>query len=195
MKERFATYESGKTITCNAVETITSAILPFTLTEIGTTGVYYIDFSGPAGTWILGDFKDGETTLDVYDNSPIIWDGSKEVGSFSPDPVTGDITLRQYNDYLSIDGGALTFSFDNKPSLIGATIYFLATSERDPTGLMVQGTVTSSKSVVFEPIRTQTVRLLATEYDYEIRATLATGSVVSYQSGTLTIEAAVMPRG
>lgn len=118
--------------------------------------------------------------------------GVGRVAISSPVSVTGDIpAMIQGDDYFSEDNRALEWTDEGEswPDLSDADVVFVA--ERDDVNLSTLAEVVvpsgSSKLVRVELSGNQTGSLVAGNYRFQVRATLATGHTVTLARGTMTM--------
>lgn len=115
--------------------------------------------------------------------------GSGLITTVNPVAQGGVVTIVRGDDYDAADGRALDWTDASAawPTLTGATIAF----EIGDGLLIVAGSVVTptgpSKKVRAEPTALETATLEATIYDYDVRATLSSGNIVTLVRGQVKV--------
>lgn len=108
------------------------------------------------------------------------------------DALTGDATVYQGDDQQAADSRSLDWSASSWPDLTGASIALTAHHARDPrltataTGSVVTPTGEDA-TVRVELTSAETAALTPGPYAFRVRATLASGNIVTLVVGTLTV--------
>lgn len=103
-------------------------------------------------------------------------------------PVATDgtaVSIVRGDDYLNADNRALTFSSDDWPTLTGGAVALKVRYSGQATSYA--GTVTGAGACYVELTDTQTAAMKPGQYDYDLEATLAGGSVVTLVQGKLIV--------
>lgn len=145
------------------------------------------------GIWEVG--VAGVGNLDQPISAVLSRFGSARVTLTSPLAADLALTLVQGDDYFAVDGRALEWvdAGNTWPALTGATVRFAAQHFTSGEGLAAAGTVLAAtgpgKSVRVEIAAAQTALLtkLGPFYSYIVRATLASGHLVTLAKGTLAL--------
>ena len=189
------------TATARLAGSATTAVV--TVTERGS-GEYDASFVPSAiGIWsfVAATTIDGEAagwvesvqavTAAQFDPAAQLAAGTVTV--LSPvDALTGDATVYQGDDQQAADSRSLDWSESSWPDLTGASITLTAHHERDPrltataTGSVVTPTG-EDKTVRVELTSAETDALTPGPYAFRVKATLASGNIVTLVVGTLTV--------
>jgi hypothetical protein len=109
------------------------------------------------------------------------------VGSIPP--TDGAIELVEGDDYRAADGRQFVVTVTGAPSLIGATVRLHGVAESDGSTFSVDGVILAADKVSFDIPSSTTSTLYAGDgaYKYAIRATLASGLVLTLQLGAISV--------
>ena len=124
----------------------------------------------PSGT--LGDIVYRINPAQVTVTSPVATDGTS-------------ITVIRGDDYLNTDGRALIFSGATWPTLTGGAVALIVDIYGTVTNYA--GTVTAATACYVELTDTQTGALTPGAYNYDLQATLSSGSIVTLVQGLLLV--------
>lgn len=110
--------------------------------------------------------------------------GSGQVTIVAPVANDGAITLVYGDDYLSVDGRALTFAGDNWPVLTDGAVVLRVQAA---AVVSVAGVVTGAAACYVELEAADVESIGRGVYAYDLEATLSNGSVVTLQQGYVAV--------
>ena len=149
---------------------------------IGSTGAALAAAGGAGDPWssVASAYPSGTFGDIVYRINPA------QVTVTSPVATDGtSITVIRGDDYLNTDGRALTFSGATWPTLTGGAVALIVDIYGTVTNYA--GTVTAATACYVELTDTQTGALTPGAYNYDLQATLSSGSVVTLVQGLLLV--------
>jgi hypothetical protein len=116
--------------------------------------------------------------------------GAAQVGLLSPAiSAAGDLDIIAGDDYLAVDARAIDWSDEGGtwPSLIGATMEYRMLGFSKPVDIIVADGPT--KRLRLELSAAETGAMAAGRRPYDLKATLAGGSVITLANGQITVSA------
>ena len=185
----------------SGVDTATTAI---TITEVGVTGDYLVVVPDPAEDTdhslvledISGSLGAPDGWLQRIDwpsrilNSELVTDVINGGGTTSytgPVSNTGDVEIIRGDDYYHADSRALTWSDTSWPVLTGGSILLTVRDKSDVALIENAAGVVSGASECYVELTSTQTTVAAGIWKFDLQATLASGHVVTLESGNFTI--------
>lgn len=176
------TNASGSVITARTTSGIAEYVTGSyhkTLTAPASNGNYLVIWDA-SGTFVTEELRVGATTQQIADSI-----FTSTITVTTPVAANGDITVIRGDDYLAADGRALEWADSTWPDLTGSTVTFTSRcgDGNENLGLLKACSIVTpsgpGKRIRLELTNANTEAHIVDEYNFDIRAVLASGHKVT----------------